>query len=264
MNELEDFLHGIVDSMDAEKLAADDLSCLSEDELAFLAFGDDQELLNKIAEGGWPAADEGEDFSPTDTQQKIEGIRRKKAGVDVPGNVSYDGNVNTGETDMPSWPAAALGAESAGRRATDEEKAKQDDTSSPQHTTPKTAYFKAAELPAGQENAGAAKAMKGLAKAKMDPDRKAALAKGLAKNLKTSSFAAKAGKAVQGLGKHVESGAKRVGIAAKSVGDELGKDKALRHTVIGAGTLGGGGALVASKLRSKKSALLLAVERHTS
>lgn len=199
-------------------------------------------------------------LDPEDTatvKEVIKDLRgqAKKAEVDVPGNVTYDGDVNNGESSDPGWPRAAMGVDSAGRRATDSEEKKQDDKATPQHVTPKTAFFKSAKrsqtvgeatatgaglgmgagLGAGavlgrtvpqrilgaagfgaggllagaglgnaagrvvdavrskskkqktsalsdaKQEKGLGKAVKGLAHSKMDPDQKAALAKGLGK-----------------------------------------------------------------------------------
>lgn len=57
------------------------------------------------------------------------------------GNVAYVGNVNTGEASPPAWPRAAMGVDSAGRRATPEEEKAQNDLGTPQHVAVKAAGF---------------------------------------------------------------------------------------------------------------------------
>ena len=72
----------------------------------------------------------------------------KKFAADSPaelpgtGNVDYVGDVNTGATQPPAWPRAAMGVDAAGRRATPAEEKKQDDTASPQHVAVKAAGFR--------------------------------------------------------------------------------------------------------------------------
>lgn len=53
-------------------------------------------------------------------------------------DVDYQGNPNNGDPAPRGWPEAALGVESAGRRATPEEQSAQDRTATPQHVEPST------------------------------------------------------------------------------------------------------------------------------
>ncbi len=162
-DELSNWIHGVASEMEAEKLSAQDLSMLEDSELAFLAFGDDPELLAKTAgtamqvtEGARKGMSLGKRIAAgvgvgagtglaIVGAKKIHDDRKKKASVDVPGNVTYDGDVNTGESGSPTWPRAAMGVEAAGRKATGAEEKQQNDTSTQQHETPKTSFFKSAK-----------------------------------------------------------------------------------------------------------------------
>lgn len=64
---------------------------------------------------------------------------QKKGPAKVAGVVEYVGQVNNGEPAAPVWPRAALGVDSAGRKATPEEKKDQEnDSTAVQHVEPQT------------------------------------------------------------------------------------------------------------------------------
>lgn len=109
-DDLNDFVHGLDAMLEAEKTAGSDLSALSDDELAFIAFGEKA------------AADEA-----------------AAPGSGLHEGPVYDGGIDSGSSANPDWPRAAMGVDGAGRKATPEELKNQNDTATPQHVEPKTA-----------------------------------------------------------------------------------------------------------------------------
>ncbi len=159
--------------------------------------------LHKMRAAG--AAPPSDDDDEGDDEEKTSAA--EAAGIAGSGNVEYVGDVNTGVSEAPTWPRAAMGVDSAGRKATPSEAKKRDEPGgTPQHVEPKTAglldaiyqgevdqasrlshlplhaaYVKQAEMTDAEQEKGLGKAVRGLAKSKADPEQKKNLMKGVAK-----------------------------------------------------------------------------------